>query len=564
MNFEKQLNDHKNPQVEVFSPAIAARARERALAAAPRAVLPNHFQVVKDTYNAGHYDLSTNLGCGAVFLEDVTAALAKVDPGYGDLLKNPGQNQRNGHAVDNPLYLPSGQAIDLVAKSESVWAAPQWAPDIPRYGAANWKKRTTGAAYVMPPVGNFKLGHAMFWYGAGFKDHRDTKFRPFAKRASEKYKVKYVRGGFTLGGDLFQAPDGTRQDPWGIAGSFFNEPGHKQNHIDAINCLYNEYGLQMALELVMSGAQAQHQSERNAICDRACEVVEKCGPEKFFMIVMWNEYWMTHGSIPWIQDMVKRVYNRLGHQIPLAMDTPASILETPTSEQDYERIQAQIRAEMHQWYPAGFVAANACPPQYNRDLPNPLKREIESLAPNCNFWVDHEHRGVGTSGQSVDDDPLPIVNDICQMIETGHRGKTLTFLPGIWGGLCYYWTDQNRWPTLESIPNHEMHEWAVSEVMAGRYPRVPKPGTSVPPNGGGEEVIPYDEGKSIEFGVACNEAYAQTATTENPAGMPKDPGLISVHSQRAAWDYYSGKLPWDESKKVHVNDLRKDIGLPPL
>jgi hypothetical protein len=79
-------------------------------------------------------------------------------------------------------------------------------------------------------------------------------------------------------------------------------------------------------------------------------------------------------------------------------------------------------------------------------------------------------------------------------------------------------------------------------------PPVPEPGPIV---------IPYNEPFSIEFGLACNEVYEQTTS-------PIDPGMISVQSQRAAYDYYVGGLPWSVSKQKHINELRAVYGLPPV
>lgn len=82
-------------------------------------------------------------------------------------------------------------------------------------------------------------------------------------------------------------------------------------------------------------------------------------------------------------------------------------------------------------------------------------------------------------------------------------------------------------------------------------------GTPTPPDPEPAPVIPYDEGKSIEFGMACNDVYRE-------AHAAQDPGMISVHSSRAAWDYYVGGLEWPASKQKHINELRAVYGLPPL
>lgn len=84
--------------------------------------------------------------------------------------------------------------------------------------------------------------------------------------------------------------------------------------------------------------------------------------------------------------------------------------------------------------------------------------------------------------------------------------------------------------------------------------QVPSP---PPPTNPGGSVIPYDEQKSIQFGLACNDVY-------NQSGAPMDPGMISVHSQRAAWDYYVGGLDWPDSFKKHLNEFRAVYGLPPI
>lgn len=101
-------------------------------------------------------------------------------------------------------------------------------------------------------------------------------------------------------------------------------------------------------------------------------------------------------------------------------------------------------------------------------------------------------------------------------------------------------------PYLETRP-----EFFQPQNHVGNAPPVPVP---VPPS---SPVIPYDENKSIEFGLACNDVYRES-------GAAVDPGMIAVHSSRAAWDYYVGKLSWADSKKKHVNEFRAVYGLAPV
>lgn len=76
-------------------------------------------------------------------------------------------------------------------------------------------------------------------------------------------------------------------------------------------------------------------------------------------------------------------------------------------------------------------------------------------------------------------------------------------------------------------------------------------GGTVPPGLPG-----YDEQHSIEFGTACNETYKES-------GAAMDPGMISVHSQRCAFDYYQGHMSWQSSFEKHVDEFRAVYSLPP-
>lgn len=73
--------------------------------------------------------------------------------------------------------------------------------------------------------------------------------------------------------------------------------------------------------------------------------------------------------------------------------------------------------------------------------------------------------------------------------------------------------------------------------------------------------IPYDESKSIDFGLGINQANADYHALHG-TDIPYDPGMISVHSERAAWDYYVGGLSWDASKVKHLNEYRDVYNLP--
>ena len=79
--------------------------------------------------------------------------------------------------------------------------------------------------------------------------------------------------------------------------------------------------------------------------------------------------------------------------------------------------------------------------------------------------------------------------------------------------------------------------------------------------GGGEDLTsqapPYDDSLSVQFGTACNETYAES-------GAAPDAGMISVHSQRCAFDYYVAGMAWDACLEKHTNEFRGEYGLDPL
>jgi hypothetical protein len=67
----------------------------------------------------------------------------------------------------------------------------------------------------------------------------------------------------------------------------------------------------------------------------------------------------------------------------------------------------------------------------------------------------------------------------------------------------------------------------------------------------------FEDSKAVEFGTVCNETY-------NECGAPIDPGMISVHSQRTAYDYYVMGMGWSACLQKHTNEFRAEYGLPPI
>jgi hypothetical protein len=69
--------------------------------------------------------------------------------------------------------------------------------------------------------------------------------------------------------------------------------------------------------------------------------------------------------------------------------------------------------------------------------------------------------------------------------------------------------------------------------------------------------VAFEDDKAVQFGTVCNETYAE-------CGAPIDPGMISVHSARTAYDYYVALMGWAACLEKHTNEFRAEYGLPPL
>ena len=84
--------------------------------------------IIEAVYHAGEYDLSTKEGCGT-FTEDCCIALHENHSEmWGHIMKNPGQNQWNGHAVDAVMLLAGEDCgiYDIIFDTESANAHPQY------------------------------------------------------------------------------------------------------------------------------------------------------------------------------------------------------------------------------------------------------------------------------------------------------------------------------------------------------------------------------------------------------------------------------------------------------
>jgi hypothetical protein len=216
---------------------------------------------------------------------------------------------------------------------------------------------------------------------------------------------------------------------------------------------------------------------------------------------------------------------------------------------------AEVEADTCKLYDGLPVEINAITPHWGR-APWTPHRPLGRCA-HGKAILNDEPRGFRSSVAQIDR-PEDFARDYKTSADAGEIGYTFHTEPGVWQGYCDAsarpdWDDNNKYPLIQSIPRIAEIVEALHEIRAGGS----IPIDPIDPPGGGDEMIPYDEAKSVEFGQECNKVYEES-------GAAKDPGMVSVHSSRAAWDYYVGGMSWEDSKKKHVNEFRAEYGLPPI
>lgn len=76
--------------------------------------------------------------------------------------------------------------------------------------------------------------------------------------------------------------------------------------------------------------------------------------------------------------------------------------------------------------------------------------------------------------------------------------------------------------------------------------------------------IPYDNDKKAqEFGNGINQANADYKTAHG-TDIPFDPGMISVMTWRACYDFHMSQEAWETTRVKHLNEFRAEYGLDPI
>lgn len=498
--------------------------------------VPNHASIVQQVYNAGYYDLTTKIGCGR-FLEDVVWELHKTDPHWGHLKKRPGQNQWNGHAVDNLLYLSilpgQSQAVDIIGASESSSARLQWAPDVPRYSPADWFAPSGPDSFQMTPHG-CRLGASLFYLMAAARGDNLVLARRGQDNLTwitETLHADYIRAFVTVGGRLVNTPSGA-VDPWQFAGSFRAWPDFKKTLAYATDWAA-DFGLAVAWTLVGEGAQFATDAALAELVDVFVEVARN-RERKIELVEVWNEYSVTGGNATTIRAMASRLRSKLGSDFPIALDTPQTAMEEPTEQGD------PLPAEVSTFY--GGSAANVITPQWCRSQPNP--RDLGSSAPRIVY--SHEPRGPGASAGGDVSDWLPMAHDYIQAALKGHRGYLLHSAAGVWGGMCHpAFPAQNTYANLFDHPNMAAIADALRDVKAGQNPN---PSDVEPPM---HQIVPYDEA------WIQNMVNPQIAKRYAAHGVPLDPGM-GIWVARTQYDVAAG-MTQNEALAKHLAELESAL-----
>ena len=461
---------------------------------------PDDSAIVRAVAAAKHYDYTTKIGSGR-FLEDVVQALHKHNDKWGHLKKLGGQNQWNGHAVDNPLWFEAGrsQAVDIIAASESTNAHLSWAPDQPRaIYDERWYPPTGPDGFRLPPH-HTRLGASLFWLMAGFRGYRQQ-LEANLEWIRDELRADYIRAFAVVGGDEYQTGSGGRADPWQYAGSFLSWPDYDQVFAGAHD-LAASYGLKVAWTLVGGDAQVPSIGQRGApvqvstvesqvgLCDRIANLLlQNNRLASTELLECWNEYTITGGTREGLRAMAARLRQRLGSGVLIALDTPETAM---SSAGEADKLPGDTT------YLYGGSAATCITPQWARDEPNP--RHMGPDAPAA--WYSHEPRGPGASAGGDTADPLYLADDYmqsCMVIANGPpqpaRGYLFHTKAGVWGGHC-----NPAWPAENAHANVFDHDpsgaiaSALSTVRAGGTVSPGDPSHPIDPGEPDVPIPPYDE-----------------------------------------------------------------------
>jgi hypothetical protein len=370
-----------------------------------------------------------------------------------------------------------------------------------------------------PPLHTCKLGASLFWGLGGEKNGWSELDQQLAEYRDAA--VDYVRTFVHLNSD-------DPNNPWKFIGASVND-----RDLETIIRRYDDRCRRFKLKVgwVFTGGINGIETEalQTLLCNRISDALHD-RLDNVYYAEMANEYVVNGLTTHILRLMARHTRGRLPGLARLSLSSPNTVHNG-----------GNIPAEVEKMY-SGCPEANAITPHWNRH--NHFPPDLGPHAPS--IVICNEPIGP-MSSVKPEDDPRKIIDEgYRRAAEAGYDSYVLHSDSGVWSRFISPAPTpiHGNWPVVSTHNNGPAILAAVRDFrLTG--------------SGGEEPMIPYDEGKSIEFGLACNDVYTES-------GAPFDPGMVAVHSSRAAWDYYVGGLAWEDSKKKHLNNFRAVYGLPPI
>lgn len=443
---------------------------------------------------------------------------------------------------DTSNTFPGLSIIDFVLRHECPSAAPAWA-DVtvdPETGQFYTSGRVLpnlpdGAEPI--PAHHVELGCSVFGLIAMYRDHRLVLARNL-RTIADDLGASYVRGFFTVGGDLFPAPDGQLRDPWELMGAFFDTADHEEMAAEVTDFCFDQFALQVQWTLIGSRAQANSRTQQQAICDRFIRIAN-ARADKVVRVDIWNEYRVNGGTIPelhWIYDYLRP---RLDSRIPIGMSSPSN---THAGGARYDDLKAEVR-ELYGTR-GDFI------PSHNE------RGESALYGPGCYRGMldrdvpvgNNEPAGPGASAGGDVTDAFTIASDYMGSIAAGDRYYTFHSHWGVFQGYLPYWPD----PSGEDITDEPNFAEIARTLKALKDSTYSGPGPTQP-GGGDVPLPPYDESWLQNIvRPAVIERYSR-------AGAALD-DLYPTWIARTLYDHCAG-MTKDASLQKHLHELEQLLGL---
>jgi hypothetical protein len=337
------------------------------------------------------------------------------------------------------------------------------------------------------------------------------------------------------------------RNPWKRIGAHVDD-ADLEDKIKRYSDRCERFGLKVQWVLTGGIDDLNTEAKQDKLCARVGNALrDRLHRVQFFEVM--NEYVVNGGTTHMLRHMYRQLRAAVGAGPIISLSSPNTVMGgNPT--------QAEIDDEVFKMY-GGLTGSLAITPHWNRTPGQEHLHKPPNLGPHAPaIVICNEPRGPKSSVIDTHD-PNLIVGDYRAAAQAGYYAYVPHSDSGVWS---IYITDQYKTPNRGQWPVFSTHTNGPEILNALKQFR--QTGSGGSGGGGGDDVLPFEEEKAVDFGLAINQVHREMADAGRD--VPEDPGMISVHSQRAAWDYYSGNLPWADSKRKHTNGYRAEYGLPPV